>query len=408
MATISNDPRFQLARALLSSQGSGSVGDHGDGNSSGEGGGPEAAIDVFATLLELSHKRDGETSLNAALCQYEYGNAIFRAVVRKKDLLEDADDGKNTQGKEDEKLAPVKGSQREIMASAAMKRSAAGAGQSASGGKRAKISNHCFDNKAMLKQGDGIHCKNNAGLSSANEGVAEMNNTAGSDDGNSDEDDVALALEMMETSFAILLSHATSEDGSKKEQKQWALGQLPRVLVCIGDLHSFRGRWGNAVDAYCRALPYREEAWKRLKQRHPDNSGETEILTLEGLQCQRHLVETYALVTEALLACPEGEDVICYYDDDDHGEAKGSATTAKGSKEGEGSEDEMGTALVPASERLNFAESHYELAREGLEELLARMGKMVAAKIEIGNEKKDIGYLVMMMVGVGNSIKGEN
>ena len=33
------------------------------------------------------------------------------------------------------------------------------------------------------------------------------------------------------------------------------------------------------------------------------------------------------------------------------------------------------------------------------------MGKMAAAKIDVGDEKKDIGYLVMMLVGIGNSLE---
>ena len=78
--TIANDPRFQLARALISS------------GSSDDNGGAEAAIDIFAALLEECRTSLGETSLDAALCQYEYGNALFRAVVRK-NPLDDGDDG---------------------------------------------------------------------------------------------------------------------------------------------------------------------------------------------------------------------------------------------------------------------------------------------------------------------------
>ena len=33
------------------------------------------------------------------------------------------------------------------------------------------------------------------------------------------------------------------------------------------------------------------------------------------------------------------------------------------------------------------------------------MGKLAAEKVDIGDEKKDIGYLVMMLVGIGNTLE---
>ena len=63
--------------------------------------------------------------------------------------------------------------------------------------------------------------------------------------------------------------------------------------------------------------------------------------------------------------------------------------------------------LVLAKERISFAQSYYEVAREGLEDILVRIGRMSAAKIDLGNEKEDVGYLVMMVVGVGNSLTAE-
>ena len=77
MATISDHPRFKLARALLTGQG-------GEGDVKSEGN-PAAAIDIFAALLEECRSAHGAKSLNAALCQFEYGNALFRAAVRRVD-----------------------------------------------------------------------------------------------------------------------------------------------------------------------------------------------------------------------------------------------------------------------------------------------------------------------------------
>jgi hypothetical protein len=124
------------------------------------------------------------------------------------------------------------------------------------------------------------------------------------------------------------------------EQVEWAHDQIPRILICIGDVHSFRKQHGNAVDAYCRALPYREEMWKKMKSLREKNAS----FLIEQLQCQRRLIEVYALVAEALLACPDGHDVACV-------------------------DDGKTIILVKAAERVDFIHSYYELARKELEDL---------------------------------------
>ncbi|KAL7527178.1 hypothetical protein ACHAXR_001839, partial [Thalassiosira sp. AJA248-18] len=355
--------------------------------------GPNAAIEIFATLLDESVETQGGTSLNAALCQYEYGNAWFRAAVRNRPFLDDAnnDDDDDDGGEEDKKPAAI---------------TTTSSSSSPASQRRAKMEDNSKND--ANDDSDGINDKNNHGgqcLSSADEKEVGSNNDADEDE--EDEDGVSFALEMMETSLGILLSHYTNpNDGSSTkndqnnkqppEQKQWLLEQLPRILVCIGDLHSFREEFGAAVDAYCRALPYREEAWDNIKQSQKGDSN-AEAFTLEGLQCQRRLVETNALVAEALLECPKGEDVVCYHDND----GEGSAVAAK--KHGTG--DNTVTVLVPAKERINYAQSYYENAREGLDEILYRMGKMAVAKVELGiTVKEDVGFAASMVVGVGTAL----
>ena len=44
----------------------------------------------------------------------------------------------------------------------------------------------------------------------------------------------------------------------------------------------------------------------------------------------------------------------------------------------------------------------------GEDELLVRYGKMAAAGAEVGGEKEDIAYLVVLVSGLGNSIKYEH
>eukprot|EP00581_Thalassiosira_minuscula_P007520 CAMPEP_0183710982 /NCGR_PEP_ID=MMETSP0737-20130205/6586_1 /TAXON_ID=385413 /ORGANISM="Thalassiosira miniscula, Strain CCMP1093" /LENGTH=413 /DNA_ID=CAMNT_0025939373 /DNA_START=12 /DNA_END=1253 /DNA_ORIENTATION=- len=412
MATISTDPRFKLARSLLTA---------GDDDSHRY----ESAIEIFATLLDLSRERDGETSLNAALCQYEYGNALFRAAVRKKEMLEDAaaaaanekkEGSKSPRDDEDKKPAArvtnadnAESRRREIAAAAAMKRSAAavsGDGGTSSSGerKRPKTGVASLDDK----QGDDKEVQQNDKLATNDNSEANAND----DD---DNDDVKLALDMMETSIAIFISHTTKSDGNGAETEndvEWASGQLPRILVCIGDLHSFREHYGNAVDAYCRALRYREEAWdgrKKAKCNGSSSSDEkVELMTVEDLTCQRQLIETCVLIAEALLACPEGEDVVCDLDDNNDDEEERAKVSSSGAAAAAAQPKKSNVkVLVPSKERKNFIQSYYEMAREGLEELLYRMGKMKGANIDIGDEKRDIGYCVMMVVGIGNAMEAE-
>ena len=101
-------------------------------------------------------------------------------------------------------------------------------------------------------------------------------------------------------------------------------------------------------------------------------------------------IEAYALVAEALLTCPDGEDAVACHPVDDSDDGS------------------RAVVLVMAKDRLDFARGHYELAREGLEDVLCRYARMAAAKMDLGNEKQDIGYLVMTMVGVGNMISEQD
>lgn len=314
---IAADPRFLLARKLITS------------------GSPESAIEIFTALHENCCHTLGEDSLDAALCQYEYGNALFRSALRDAENAEDEIEEINERdGREDQKPAAKLSDaerQREVMAAAAEKR--------ARGGDFAEKESTDFIHKRakIEKEPKNIDRKNNS--------VAKQNNV---EDANGD--DVSLALEMMESSFNILYSRVedaktsnTDSDDSiviSNEQKEWALEQIPRILICIGDVHSFRKQHGSAVDAYCRALPYREQKWKNMK-----NLGENDSsISIEHLQCQRRLIEVYALVTEALLACPDAQDVAC--------ESDGNTMI-----------------LVKAAERVDFIHSYYEIARKELEDL---------------------------------------
>ncbi|KAI2511483.1 hypothetical protein MHU86_2919 [Fragilaria crotonensis] len=226
---ITMDPRWKAARALVQS-----------GHSQG-------AVDMFATLVEETIARYSETSLEAAVCYYEYGNALLRSVPAT-DTSDNA--AGETQAQEQQEQ----------------------------------------DSKPPAVQHDDNNNENKE---------AKINEQ----DGNSDpkvrpgNDDFLLALEMMENAYSIFEEKATIQP-----KNEWIQYQLPRVLQGLGDVLRELGRMSDAADAYSRALPYREEFVEKYNK-------ETD-LTIEHLASRRLLVEANILVAEALLGCEHGKHVV--------------------------------------------------------------------------------------------------
>ena len=242
---------------------------------------------------------------------------MFRASVQKQYAEIDETGEKANEDKTDTK--PAAKSQREIMAAAAEKRFVTDA--SSPEPKRAKID---FDSDKAAKTNDDTQQKVNG-------------------NGSDEDDDVALALEMIETALHNLLAKVAATPQSQhdestisNEQKDWASNQLPRFLICLGDVYPFREEHGKAVDAYVRALSYREDKWKEIKEKN-------EPCSIEHLQRHRLYIEACTLVAEAFLASPDGEDVVC-----------------------DGDDERM--TLAKAGERIDFANSWYAMAREELED----------------------------------------
>ena len=220
---IINDPRFRAGRVIVQ-----------------EGKEKENAVSIFASLLEETRTKYGESSLDAAIAYYEYGNALFRVSA--------------------------------------------------------------------------------AAKATRNEGAATANSEPPVESGS----DVDLALEMMETAFSIL--DQNYEDGKNND---WMDDQRPRFLVGIGDVLSFQSKHADAADAYIRAIPLREAAVASVNDKN----------TLDYLKKRRLLTETFVLVSEELLACPKGEDVV--------------AST---------------TLLVTGAECVEYIKGYYEKARDELQE----------------------------------------
>lgn len=330
---ITSDARFRLARTLMTSGGGGGGGGTINSNSSSSDS-LEGAIDIFASLLEECRNRHGETSLIAALCYYEYGNALFRAVVRRKPSLDIEEEKKNDHDDCDGEKKPA---------------AKLPPGASAVARKRSLDDDNTKETDTAL----------------SNKNTKTENSDEGVDNDDDDEDDIALALEMLSTSFSIFdYWHSTTKTSAPDEEEklQYSLSQIPRILSAIGDIYSYSEKFGNAVDAYCRALPYCENACKERQEKAKGG----ESLSKEDLTCQRLLVETYALIAEALLAYQEGEDVVCV---DDQGEEEDALETKAAAKKTKSDKNKEGKVLVAAKDRIDFAQSHYETAREKLQDL---------------------------------------
>lgn len=200
------------------------------------------------------------------------------------------------------------------------------------------------------------------------------------DDSDIDEEDVELALELMDTSWKIFLHHVN-------EGNEWALEQIPRNIRCIGDLYSFRGEFPNAAHSYLMALEYCNKAWEKMKEScDPKDT----LSTLEALRCKGQVVELNALVARALLACPPGEDVVCQYNNEDE-------------------EDPFVDVIATSAQRLSDAKSFYLMARSDLEkEVIIRHEMMANApsdKVDLSRVTKEILLLTKIVNSVGNSIK---
>ena len=272
----------------------------------------------------------GETSVEAAICYYEYGNALFRASRLEHQSEEDAKD----QDAVDEARAKA--------AEAAQKRA-----------------DESLDTKPAAKE-----ITRDADTTEPEE--AKDNNEG--DEESEEEDDIMLALEMMETAWSVLDKNAQEMKDEGKDPSPWMLEQFPRFLLGIGDVLTDLQRLADAADVYSRALQHRESAIQGISK---------DELTLEHLKKRRLVVEANVLVAEALLACPDGEDVV---------------TT------------ETGDVLVSAAERVEYARGYYNKARDELQETVYLMGRIAASGQDLGAEKEDVCFISTLLMGIGTTL----
>lgn len=288
------------------------------------------AIEIFASLLEEARTTFGEDSIESAPAYYEYGNALLRDASSEEGNIEETEQA----------LDP-----REAAAKAAERRLQGSGAKSEEDQKTSAKADEKYDSK---EENTEDHQKDREDESSTD------NN-----------EDVELALEMMETAWSILDEYIQS-DPSDKKYNEWATEQSPRYLTGIGDTLSVAGRHPDAADAYSRALEQRLELLRAFDQ--------TKDPTPAYLKCRRLIVEANILIAEEFLACPGGEDVI---------------TT------------ETKDVLVKAAERVDYARGYYDKARDELQETVLLMGEMAAKGMDITEEKENICFVSTMVMGVG-------
>ena len=303
---ITKDPRFLAGRTLVQT-----------------GRSAEGAIDIFATLLEESINKYGPESLEAASCYYEYGNALFRAI-------------NTTQEEQDPKLAA---------ANAAEERANNGMEKNNDNNKKPATKN---DDEYIVDQGIN------------DETDQQQQEQLSLDD---EDDDLHLAYEMMENAWSTMDQYIEAN-----ATNPWISEQQPRILIGIADVLLALQRHGDAVDAYTRALPYREADLKAF---------DTNDLSLAHLKASRQVVEANVLIADSLLCCVEDQDVV---------------TT------------ETKTVLVKAIEREFYAQGYYDKARDCLQETVFLMGKIAAKGINLESEKEDICFISTLLMGVGEKL----
>jgi tetratricopeptide (TPR) repeat protein len=349
---VTRDPRFHAGRQLVQT-----------------GLAAEGAIDMFGTLLEEVTNKYGESSIETAPVYYEYGNALLRAAMKAQAAaIPEADDDDQA-----EDIPSNPEDARDAAAEAAEQRQATTTKEEEAD-ETTKPPAAAKSQEATPKEEDDD--QKPAAVSSAAKQPEEDENDDGdendADDQASDED-MTLALEMMENSFSILDEHQECEEPSVLPYRGWIQDQLPRVLSGVGDTLSALERHADAADAYSRALELRQVHLQSFSSKG-DNNNNNKNDTLEHLRAHRRACEATVLIAEELLACPTDQDVV---------------TT------------ETSSLIVKAAERVEYARGYYDKARDALQETVYLLGNLASRNIDMGTEKEDVCFIATMVMGVG-------
>ena len=326
--TITRDPRFRAGRKLV---------------------GTADGVEMFALLLAEAREKYSADHVETIPGYYEYGNALLRYAQRGVD-------------EEEETTQEVR---RDAAAAAAER--------------RVKEQQSEEDSKKPAATPTAAPATKAAGENCNDQTIAKESATADSRT-EQDTEDVALALEMMETAWSILDENLSSNKNDT--YTTWMLEQRPRILTGLGDSLIELQRPADATDAYLQALQHRQDAVPAVTMR---NTGAEPAApphtTLQTLQARRRVVEANILVTEALLAC--------------RAQYTNAAVVTS----------ETRTELVPAGQVVSYATGYYDKARDELEEVVVLLGQLAATKESgVDQEKEDVCFVATLVMGAGETL----
>lgn len=299
---VCRDPRFIAGRQLI---------------------GQAAAVELYASLLQQVREQYGPSSIESAPAYLQYGKALF--WDRSNSANEKTEDARTT------------------AAEAAERRLAAATTTTEKEG---------GDSKPAAVKRDAPDENGSAPI--ANDNAATNSSPVN--------EDVLLALEMMETAWSIM----DDEQADAPKYQQWLISETPRVLSGIADVLSALNRHADAADAYLRALELRQNL---LQAESPQS--------VDTLKARRLIVELNVLIAQELLACDPQQDVV---------------TT------------ESETTLVKAGQVVEYARGYYDKARDELQETVLLMGKLAAKNADVKEEKENICFAATMVMGVGTTL----
>jgi hypothetical protein len=313
------DPRFKVARALVSN------------------GQAEEAAEVFSRLLEQAVRAYGESNIEVAPLYHEYGNSLFRAYQREK-----------YRQAEDEDVDASVEDKRSATAAAAEKRLLGG------------------DGGSITTTGPQLDVKPASDTKAATAGTTKSASNSSKESDN-EGSDLGLALELVETSWAI---YDQALETSPDTYREWIQEQLPRALTHIGELLAEYNRYADSIDSFLRSLQHQEAHLEELTVKADKSVSES----LELLQCRRKITENYMLVAETALECTDATALV---------------TT------------ETKTEIIAAGERVSFAQGYYQAAQSQFEETLVLMGHLAGKGVELGEEKENVCFASALLMGVG-------
>jgi hypothetical protein len=351
--------------------------------------GEEGAVEIFATLLESTETTFGEGSIEVAPGYYEYGNALLRRRQRLMMMMmmeNEHDDDDNDNAVDHHHAGNHPNHLREAAARAAEARRNQQPPEQTAALTIRGDDDAAEDAAATTdgKEAGGETGDDDAKLPAQTLAEAESSSSSNNNNiiaGDGDED-LMLALEMMETAFSIMDEYIEERQAGASGRDnvvpaaaavvpkyyEWVQVQMPRVLTGLGDVLLELKRIADGTDAYLRALVYRNEQAEAVLGTRD---------SVDKLAKRLKVVEANVLIVEALLTAPLDQDLVT---------------------------SETNHVLVKAGGIIEYAQGYYDKARMELQETLLLMGQLAAWGMNIDTEKKEAKHVATLVMAAGMTL----